>query len=667
MDGMKALFAFLLLLFGTGAMRAQDENDWQTLYHALMETEEGAEPADETVYEVLSDLADHPLNINTATREDLERIPFLNSFQIADIMEYLYKYGAMKTLDELILIPSLDRLQCRLLPFFCRAGSRERPPLPSLSKIWQYGHSQLSTTARIPLYTRRGDRQGFLGYRYRHDLRYLFRYTQKVQLGIVGAQDAGEPFFDRGNRKGYDFYSFYLSLQDIGRLKAFTIGRYRVSFGMGLVANTDFGMGKTMMLAMLSRSRNSIRGHATRTEADYLQGAAATVTHMKGLDASLFLSYRDIDATLSSDGSTISTILKTGYHRTTTEMERHNNATQFVAGTHFRYFNSGFHVGVTGLFTSFNKPLRPHVAQFFRQHRPSGRRFENVGLDYGYATSRIHLNGETAITGCGNVATLNSATVKASSSLSITLLQRFYSYRYQALLSRSFSDGGVVQNESGIYINTHWDASRRLLLDFYSDYAYFPWPRYQASRASQAWDEMASATLSYGDWTLFARYRLRIREKDNEQKTDLICQTEHRGRIYAIYETDRWSIKTQADIALTSYKRRSNGWMFNQTGSLIVAPWLTIHANIGYFHTRDYQSRIYLYEHSMPRTFSFLSFYGQGMRYALFVSSTLGTHFSWKAKAGVTKYFDRNHIGNGLQRIDHSSMADVEVHLKYKF
>lgn len=51
--------------------------------------------------EELQELAEHPLNLNTATREQLEQLPFLSDQLIENILYYLYKYGAMLSINEL--------------------------------------------------------------------------------------------------------------------------------------------------------------------------------------------------------------------------------------------------------------------------------------------------------------------------------------------------------------------------------------------------------------------------------------------------------------------------------------------------------------------------------------------------------------------------------------
>lgn len=71
---------------------------------------------------------------------------------------------------------------------------------------------------------------------------------------------------------------------------------------MGLILNKDFSLGKLSVLSSLGRTTSQIKVHSSRSSANYLQGAAATYTLLKGLDLTGFLSYRKIDATLSDEG-----------------------------------------------------------------------------------------------------------------------------------------------------------------------------------------------------------------------------------------------------------------------------------------------------------------------------------------------------------------------------
>lgn len=573
----------------------------------------------------------------------------------------------MRSMAELHLLTTFDYLRCELLPYFCYAGPTESTSFPSLATIAKKGKSQLLATMKIPFYNRHGDENGYLGYKYKHSLRYDFSYGDYLRLGFLGAQDAGEPFFANDNRKGYDFYSFYLMIRKLGRLKALAVGRYKVKFGLGLVMNNNMGFGKLATMGALTGNGNAIRPYSSRSEANYLQGAAATVAIAKHVDASAFVSYRKIDATLNKDSGTVATILTSGYHRTKSEMERRNNTSQTLAGVNMSWQAGGFHAGITGVYIHYDRELRPNTKQRYRAYYPSGSSFWNAGISYGYTSARLSINGETATGDSHALATLNIMSYKPWQDLTITAIQRFYGKKYTAPMAESFSEGGRVQNESGIFLGVNWQPVRGLQLSGYTDYAYFAWPRYQAGASSHSWDNLLSAVYTRKAWTFTARYRFKTRQKDNQSKTALCNENTQRARLSMAYNGDKWSTKTQGDFAYNTYKQTSRGWMVSEQASCTLLPWLTAAANIGYFHTDDYASRIYSYERGPLYQLSFPAFYGEGIRYALFLKAQTGKNLMAIVKAGTTDYFDRDHISSGLQQIDRSSQTDMEIQVKWKF
>ena len=246
------------------------------------------------------------------------------------------------------------------------------------------------------------------------------------------------------------------------------------------------------------------------------------------------------------------------------------------------------------------------------------------------------------------------------------LLQRFYSYRYTALYARTLTEGGHVQNESAVYLGATWQPSPRLRLQAYTDYAYFGWARYQVSQASRAWDNLLSATYSRGDWSLTGRYRLHLRQKDDDTKKYLINQTEHRGRLAFQWHNHWLSTTTQADAVAADNGKRELGYMLSEA---VTAQWqpVKLSLNAGYFHTDSYATRLFVYERGPLYTFSFPSYYGEGMRLALMAQATVGKRLTLTAKAGYTRYFDRSTIGTGLQEIKASHTTDLDLQVRWKF
>ena len=663
---MKALVVSIGLLLG-GVLNAWGQDDsWQDVIAELATSDDMESPAWDNTIDLLTELADSPIDINNATREDLERLPFLSDIQIEDIMAYLYQYGSMKSEGELAMIVSLDPLRRKLLTRFIFFGEKnEDRKFPKLSDISKYGKHDILASIKVPFYERKGDKNGYLGYQYKHSIRYTFCYSDYVKIGLTGAQDAGEPFFAGRNSMGYDHYSFYLSLRKMGRIKSLVVGRYKVKMGMGLVINNNIGLGKLTSLSSLGRQSNYIGGYSSRSDANYLQGAAITVSLPANMELTAFASYREIDATLNKDDGSIATILKTGYHRTPTEMEKKNNSSQSLAGGNLSFDKNGFHAGVTALYTHLNRNIDPGE-QLYRRYYAKGQDYWNISVDYGFNKGRFSFAGETATGDCNAIATINKLGFRASGSLSLMAVYRRYSYKYYSLFSESFSEGGYVQNESGIYLGAEWHPSSYLSMSAYSDYSHFPWAKYLIDFSSRAWDNLVSASYSRGNITLGLRYRLKMKEKNNDEKNGLTDDITHKARLFVEYKTETWKLKTQADFTSDHYKENSNGWMITQSASWTPNRKLSFSASAGYFNTDDYNSRICFYEKGLLYSFNYPSLYGEGVRYSLWTRLTLSSRIWITAKLATTDYFDRDHISSGLQQIDHSSMTDLELQMRVR-
>lgn len=664
-----------VLLSATVSVTAQDVTTWEQTMQDELPAEDEEAGGWEDLYDLLCELEQHPIDLNSATREDLEQLPFLTERQVCDIVEYLYRYGPMKSKNELRMVESLDDERVRLLWRVVRIGEQQGDSIPRLADVVRYGHHELMGSVRVPFYERRGDENGYLGYKYKHWLRYQFTYDDYVKAGLVGAQDAGEPFFASKNSLGYDFYSLYVQVKHLGRLENAVVGKYRLSTGMGLVLNNSFGLGKLSLLQNMGRSANTLRAHSSRSSSDYMQGAAATVNTGRGTQTTLFVSYRPMDATLNADG-TAATLLKDGYHRTPTEMAKKSNTYATAAGAHLNYRYGRFRVGATAVYTHLNRELRPKSA-LYRQHYAAGTDFLNLSVDYGYASRRLSVSGETATDRHGALATINTMSVLLADELSMMAVQRFYSYRFTSLYANSFREGSQVQNESGIYVGADWRPSSRLRLQAYTDYAYFPWARYQVSQSSHSWDNMLSAVYTRSSWSLAARYRLHLRQRDAASSTD-ITQTsnsttltdryEHRGRLsLTIHPAPSLTTVTQGDIvsAFGGFAVET-GYMVSENVGWQHGP-LRLNLLAAYFDTNSYDSRLYVYERGPLYAYSFPSFSGQGIRYALMARLDLTRQLMLTAKVGITDYFDRAVIGTSYQQIDASSQTDLDLQFRWKF
>ena len=84
------------------------------------------------------------------------------------------------------------------------------------------------------------------------------------------------------------------------------------------------------------------------------------------------------------------------------------------------------------------------------------------------------------------------------------------------------------------------------------------------------------------------------------------------------------------------------------------------------FDTRDYDSRLYVYENDVLYSFSIPALYGKGMRVYLLGKLKLFNALTLYARIGCTVYRDRDEIGSGAAHIEGNHKTDVKVEAVWK-
>lgn len=644
--------------------------------------------------EELSALRRNPLNLNTATRRDLEQFPFLSDFQVEELQAYLYEHGPLSSIYELQLVKGIDeKTRAMLLPYVCVGSEETGKPLRFRDMLRQGQHEVLTRFDTPVGYTRKGYERNYLGPPVYHSLRYQYALGKRMQWGLAAEKDAGEPFFGLHNRWGYDHYSAYFYLSGGHRLKTLAVGSYRLGFGQGLVVNSGFTMGKTFGLTTARHRESGIRKHSSTAESGYFSGVAATVALSRQIDISAFYSYRRLDAAIGDDGS-ITSLPETGLHRTQTEADRKRQAALQVAGGNVGYTNGNLKLGLTGIYYFYDRTYSPNLREYSK-YNLQGNHFYNLGLDYSLKLLPfLWLSGEAA-KGKSGFALLNRLDINLASAYRLLLIHRFYSYDYWALFARSFGEGSAVQNENGWYVALEATPLNGWTFFLSADMFSFPWWRYRVSKPSQGTDLMAQALFSpRSGWKGYLNYRYKRKERDvtgtggeltlptHHHRVRLRLQWESPGwrlhhdfykRSSAAARSSRggWRLQTTADYNRFHLQGRpvSCGWQLTQAVSYVVKrkPSLTLSAQGTYFQTDDYDSRIYAYERGLLNTFYTPSFSGQGFRYSAVARVDLWRWLMVLAKMGQTVYLDRDEISSGNDLIHGNRKTDLQLQLRLRF
>ena len=628
----------------------------------------------ENELEELSNRLQEPVNLNSATLEQLEQFPFLSDIQIEHLLAYIYIHGQMETIYELQLVEELDRQTIQyLLPFVCIKAINNEPAFrwkTMLKDAGRYGKNEVLTRLDIPFYKRKGYEHTYLGPSVYNSVKYTFRYRDQLYAGGVAEKDAGEPFAALHNRYGYDYYSFYLLLQNCGRLKSLAVGNYRLSFGQGLVMSTDYLMGKTIYASSFNNRSTGIKKHSSTDEYNYFRGVATTVALTKRLSVSAFYSHRNMDGVVT-DGE-ITSVYKTGLHRSRKEADKKNLLTSQLTGGNVSYQQNHIRLGITGVYYVFNRPYEPELTGYSK-YNIHGNHFYNLGIDYAYRWRRFSFQGETAI-GKQGWASLNRLQYSPVQDIQFMLIHRFYSYDYWAMYAHSFGEGSTVQNEQGYYVGlettpfSHW----RFFVSF--DLFSFPWKKYRINKPSRGTDGLIQATFTpRTNLSMYLKYRYKQKERDlTGSKGTLTLPIFHHQLRYRLNYSlnDVFSSRTTLDYNHFHSQDRAatKGYQVTQMISSQL-PWTRLFADVqgSYFCTDDYDSRVYVSEKGLLYTFYTPSFQGRGFRCAVRLRYELNKHWLFITKFGETIYLNRNEIGSGNDLIYGNKKADIQMQLRIKF
>ena len=628
----------------------------------------------ENELEELSNRLQEPVNLNSATREQLEQFPFLSDSQIEHLLAYIYIHGQMETIYELQLVEELDRQTIQyLLPFVCIKAINNEPAFrwkTMLKDAGRYGKNEVLTRLDIPFYKRKGYEHTYLGPSVYNSVKYTFRYRDQLYAGGVAEKDAGEPFAALHNSYGYDYYSFYLLLQNCGRLKSLAVGNYRLSFGQGLVMSTDYLMGKTIYASSFNNRSTGIKRHSSTDEYNYFRGVATTVALTKRLSVSAFYSHRNMDGVVT-DGE-ITSVYKTGLHRSRKEADKKNLLTSQLTGGNVSYQQNHIRLGITGVYYVFNRPYEPELTGYSK-YNIHGNHFYNLGIDYAYRWRRFSFQGETAI-GKQGWASLNRLQYSPVQDIQFMLIHRFYSYDYWAMYAHSFGEGSTVQNEQGYYVGlettpfSHW----RFFVSF--DLFSFPWKKYRINKPSRGTDGLIQATFTpRTNLSMYLKYRYKQKERDlTGSKGTLTLPIFHHQLRYRLNYSlnDVFSSRTTLDYNHFHSQDRAatKGYQVTQMISSQL-PWTRLFADVqgSYFCTDDYDSRVYVSEKGLLYTFYTPSFQGRGFRCAVRLRYELNKHWLFITKFGETIYLNRNEIGSGNDLIYGNKKADIQMQLRIKF
>ncbi|MEA4840431.1 MAG: helix-hairpin-helix domain-containing protein [Bacteroidales bacterium] len=666
--------------------------DWTSLIEEITENSENEMNAEDW-QDRFSELSENPIPLNTATKEMLESIPFLSEEQIESLSYYLYRYGPLVSLSELMLVEGMDEQTLRWMKPFVRLGKPVSFPveMPTWKNALKYGKQEIRARFGRSLQEKAGyahasdstlKNDSYSGDPFHIYLRYGFNYKGKIQWGLVLEKDAGEKLWNKKN-KGIDYASFHFSLKDQKRIKTLIIGDYNLQFGQGLVCASSFSMGKSASGTAIEKIGTNISRHFSASESRFFRGIGATfilkpfvwqTAETKGrfgLEMTSFASIRNIDAKIT-EGS-FSTISTSELHRTIKESAIKDQLKLYTIGTHFSLKTNHGQFGLTGLTYGFNADFNPEPKPY-NCHYFRGKQGGNGSLNYRLRYKGMLFFGEFGMDANGNTAFLSGTTLHPDSKLDISILTRNYTPKYQAYYGNSFSEGTSVQNEYGFFATCEWKIFKNWRLNAYYDLFVFPWLKYGIDKPSNGSDHAIQATWKPSFNSEFViRFKSKTKDKNLSGESNTLLpvekQTKDQIRIQISSKYGSWVLKTVIDGNLMkTIEKETRGFSASQevNYSPNEKPF-SFSVKYALFDTDHYDNRIYSYEKDLPGTFSMTPFYGQGNRFSLLLKYKLTNAVCIQIKIGHSVYHDRQQVGTGLEQVQGNQLTDIRSLFLWKF
>lgn len=655
----------------------------QDLLESIFENQE--EPFDlETYLETLNNYRDNPINLNTATPNELANLMLLSQVQILEIINYKNRYGDFLSVNELIGISGLELDDIfKILPYIYVGEPVEKASL-SVKNALKYGRHHMFIRYERSLQEKAGYIEDpvskltpYTGTPDKLYGRYRFTYANRISAGLTTEKDAGEALFS--NNTSIDFISGHLMIKGNKTIEQVVVGDYQLNFGQGLVMWSGFGFGKSPQVLNTRKTSHPLSRYSSVNENRFLRGAATSL-RMKSIALTLFASSKKIDAniteldTLDEETLAFTSLQETGLHRTTAEIADRKAITQSVGGIHIKYGSRKLDIGMTGIYTHLSASLETDDKPYNR-YRFSGNNLANVSLNYTYQLNHMLLFGETALSHNGSLATLNGMTFNIES-IGINVVYRDYSPGYQQLFARGFGEGSNTSNEKGIYLGLATSLSRNLQLQAYVDFYRKPWLSYQADAPSAGSDYLLQ--LDYKPaWhtTVYGRYKFETKQQnkpDNAGPIDeLIQQTKSSYRLHVARRlSSDLSVESRLEISKFAIENEdpSFGWLIYQELAYKVNNWpMTIKTRYTAFNIGQWENRIYTYESDVLYAFSVPAFSGKGSRAYVLLSYRLGDHLKLWGRIAHSFYPLQEEIGTGNELIEGNKRTDLKLQMRWSF
>jgi hypothetical protein len=605
--------AVLLAQVPIDTIRINPESELErTLEDATQDAEDSQQ------LEFLSDLLERPLDVNTATFEELTQIPGLTPMIALNIITKRAD-RRFTSLSQLLEVEGMtEDLFVRIRPFLHVETAGPKPIALPLASV------KFRTRAVRDLQKRRGFIDGsFKGSPLKVYNRLTARshtFGQKasfVEIGLLTEKDAGEQSLS-------NFVAGYVQthLRDYGT--RLIVGDFTVQAAEGLVFWQSIGFSKgAEVISAVKKGGAGIRPYLSTDEHWYFRGMAGQID-LPILSVSGFYSSKPIHASVNADGA-VTSFYTSGLFRTESEIAKRSTAHLTLLGGRISSTPlRGLKLGASAYRATFDRQVVLSGDFGFR-----GRTSSLLGFDAAFSYSSFSLFSEIARAPTNSIAAIGGVMLKPVKELELSIAGRSYPRDFTSLFGYGFGESGKTQNESGVYAAARVRAGRWLTLSSYFDQFIFPWKTFSVGFPSRGNDGFISGEIRLTErLSLLLLYRHKNKPVHEFSRDPLGRSVEFVGergqtnyRATLEYRSSiAFRVRTRLEVVNVRYQNSptvGRGFLAFYDIRYYPIPNLLVDARIVAFETDSYDSRVYEFESDLRGTFANPALFGRGMRWYL--------------------------------------------------
>lgn len=661
------------------AMTAQEEESVDYILDDIADAMDEEGRLDETAMEELAELgalADNPIDINSATEEELSQLIFLSDNKIRSIISHRRMVGKIRSVQELTTIRGLTYGDIFKMRHFVYIGEgidtatiRKNLKIEAVGRIgrrWPESRGYMGSDTTAAPYA--GGHWGQLA-------RVKGEIGKVVGFGMVAENDAGEPQLKNGAGLA-DFGGWYLSMTPKrGVVRRAVVGHYHLRLGQGLGVWTGFGLSPTTTGISAGRAATGVSPTLSAAESGYLRGGAIELRH-RWLKGTAWVSVTEADATKKTDdnGETyVTSFRNSGLHRTEAERKCRHNDRVTAMGAHASADIGMARIGI-GYNTWHTETPLGSGGKLYLANRPEGDHINTLSLDARCYVGRVHIFGEGAMQGRNGMGGILGMEVDAGGGTSAALSIRRFGTSYYAALSQPATHSATGGGEGGVTMGVTFQPVGKMSVSAVVDYWRLRWLKSNVWSPTTGWKAQVNMDIYP---TSKVETHISVRHTKDEKTTmnssgtlrGSLVQT-HLTRIKAacgITPNDIFKTTTSAEITHEGGTTSGHGIMAGQDMKISHRGGkLAFSLSAAYYNTTDYACRVFVRQPRMVYDMRFASYSGEGVSASGMMA--LGPWGGVKAWAWVAYAWQcgRESVGTGYDETPGGGRFDVKFQVQWK-